>query len=1029
MHAVWGEGAQSTHSTLPNIRGGLPARAIQKRDWTVEKIGKFNNLMVSAAPVVLGFALLASPAYAQNEAATPEAQEIVVTGSRIAVPGIDSVAPVQVVSAEAIADSGVANVQDLLLKNPAFGTPALSRTNSAFVTSGVGIATVDLRDLGSDRTLVLINGRRVVAGLPGTSTVDLNTIPTQFIERVDILTGGSSSTYGSDAVAGVVNFIYKTNFEGIEANAQYGLSEKGDDLSKQINATFGANIADGRGNIMAHFGYTEQGGVYSRKRKNTFYDDSDLFALTGDPADFGVVEQPFYSSFAPQGSFGSGGRTFTYDPSGNLRPCFSSNGGVAPATCGAFAGTQIGPDGFNRQYYRTIAVPVKRKLFAARGHYDITDNVTAFFEGTYAGTSASREIEPFALSSEDIFPASGGLWTIEDANGVLNPLVPGAIAAAATDLDGDGRRDITFARRLNELGTRSSRTERDYYRAVIGLEGRVFSDKFKWDISYNFGETKETQSSNGQVNVLNFANALNAIVDVDDVNNNGSITDLVCASPDARAQGCAPISLFGAGSISADAAKYVAAPGSYYTKVTQQVVSGNLSGSPLDLPAGPLGVAVGFEYRHEASREEFDALTNAGLNAGNAIPNTYGSFDVREAYGEINVPIISEKPFFHLLSVRAAGRVSDYSTVGTVYSYNGGVEWAPVPDLRFRGTYARSVRAPNISELFTAPSQTFPTGLVDPCIGVTANDTSKLGVNCLAFAGVSANIAANNGAFAVTQSDRQGISGYDSGNPNLSEEKSDSFTVGAVLNPRGINALRNLSLSVDYFNIKIKGAINAAPRQFILNQCFNEGVDEFCDLIIRRPTATANNSAGSLEFVDAKLFNSGGIKTEGIDAVLNYTTNLDSVNLPGALNARIAYTHYFKGYETPLPGAPKDPYVGEIGTSQDRVNGSLSYKGERFGINFTGTYISSAKLDDRFLIAYDLEPGALGVKDRFYLDTQATFTANDHFEFYLGVDNLLNTTAPRILSNIPGNTTGTDTAADVYDAIGRRFYSGVRMRF
>jgi len=983
-----------------------------------------------ASTLLLGMAAYGAPAFAQAETEAPAAeatQDIVVTGSRIASPTLTSASPLQVVDAAAIDEAGAVNIQDLLLENPAFGTPGLSRTNSAFLTSGVGIATVDLRNLGSDRTLVLINSRRVVAGLPGTATVDLNTIPQQFLERVDVLTGGASSLYGSDAVAGVVNFIYKRNFEGVEANAQYGISEHGDDASKQANVTVGGNFADNRGNVIAHVGYTQQNGLLSRERKNTRLDDSDLFALTGDPADFGTVYEPFLSSFAPQGSFRAGGRTFTYDASGALRPCFSTNGGIAPATCGAFAGQQIGPDGFNRQEYRTIAVPVERYLFAARAHYDLTDSITAIAEGTYASTSSSREIEPFALGSDDIFPASGGAWNIEGPGG-LNPLVPAAIAAAATDTNGDGFRDISFARRLSEFGTRNSRTDRDYFRFVVGLEGKLFNDNWNWDLSYNWGQTKEAQTSNGQVNVLNVANALNAIVDVNDANNNGSTTDIVCASPDARAQGCVPLNLFGRNSASPAAIAYVAAPGSYATKVTQQVVTANISGGLIELPAGDLSVAVGGEYRKETSREEFDALTNAGLNAGNAIPNTYGEFDVKEAYGEVVVPILADTRFFDTLELRGAGRVSDYSTVGTVYSYNYGLTWAPVQDIRFRAVKARSVRAPNISELFTAPSQTYPSGLVDPCIGVTAGDTSPLGVNCRAFAGVDANIAAN-GAFAVSQADRQGISGYNSGNPNLDAEKSDSYTIGVVINPRSIPALRNFGLSVDYFNIEIKDAITSPPRQFILDQCFNQGVQAFCDAIERRAVATANNSAGSLEFVDAALINSGGIKTEGVDAVLTYRQNLSDWGLAGNLNARVAYTHYLKGYVIPLDGAERDNYNGEIGASKDRFTASLNYGLGDFGVTFTGTYLSAAKLDDQFLASYDLEPGALGVKSRFYLDTQVRFTPGENYEFYVGADNLLNTKAPNLLSNTPDNVTGTDTAADVYDAIGRRFYAGVRLKF
>lgn len=971
-----------------------------------------------ASTLLLGAATFAAPALAQTspDTAAAEANEeaIVVTGSRIANAEIDAVSPVQVIGKEAIANSGVTNIQDLLLENPVFGTPALSRSNSAFLTSGTGAATVDLRDLGSDRTLVLIDGRRVVAGIPGTSTVDLNVIPTQFVERVDILTGGASSLYGSDAVAGVVNFVYRKNFEGLEAEGQYGITEKGDDANYRVGLTYGGNFADDRGNIMVHMGYSKQEGLLSRDRKDTYHDNADLFAyVTGNPADFGTAITPYYSSFAPQGSFVAGGKRFTFDANNNLKEGFD-----------------IDADGFNRQYYRTLAVPVERYLFASRGHYELNDNISFYAEGTYANTKSSREIEPFALGSDDIFQASGGLVPIETmVNGVavLNPYVPAAIAAAAIDQDGDGLRDFTFSKRLADMGTRNGSTSRDFYRFVAGFEGNVFND-FKWDVSYVYGRTNESQRSNGQPNVLNFANALSAITDVDDLNNNGLTTDVVCASAEARAQGCVPINIFGFNSISPEAAKYVAAEQSYNTSITQQVVSANLSGSLFELPAGPLGVALGAEYRKESSSENWDALTNAGLNAGNALPDTDGSFNVKEVYGELNVPLLADTPFFHRLSARAAGRISDYSTVGTVYTYNLGAEWAPIPDIKFRGGYARSVRAPNVGELFSGPSQTYPSGLIDPCTDIGATGGGVLGDNCRADAGVLANIGAN-GAFTLTQPDRQGISGFNSGNPNLREETSDSYTVGVAINPRSIDALRNLTLTVDYYNIGIKGAIVAPPRQFILDQCYREGVQSFCDLIDRRQTATANNSAGSLEYIDAPLFNGGKLKVEGIDVAVAYHTPFDLLGAGGRLSGRLSYTRVLDGYVVSVPGGVKDVFAGEIGNAKDRVTGSLTYGNDKLSWNFTGTFIGKSYEDDQLLHAYDLEKHDISVGSEFYLDSQARVMPNDTVELFLGVDNLLNNKAPRILSGTSFNTTGTNTAADVYDIFGRRFYAGAKFKF
>ncbi|BBC74178.1 TonB-dependent receptor [Altererythrobacter sp. B11] len=997
------------------------------------------------AIALLGAGAFAAPAYAQDvpcDPATeadcpPTGEAIIVTGSRIASPTVESAAPLQIIDSGQIENAGVTNIQELLLENPVFGTPALSRTNSAFLTSGTGVATVDLRDLGSDRTLVLINGRRVVASVANSSIVDLNVIPTQFIDRVDVLTGGASSLYGSDAVAGVVNFVYKKDFEGIEANAQYGITEEGDDERYQANVTAGTNFSDDRGNIMVHFGYSKEKGVLSRQRSNTYTDDTSLMALTGDPADWGVSEAPFYSSFAPGGTFFSGDYAFTYGPDGALQPCTATNG----TSCTSDLGTGSGPTGFNRQYYRTIAVPVERYLFAASGDYELTNNLNFFFEGTYNRTSSSRIIEPFALASDGstgIYPSSGVMpienYATGDFNddGILerqlfvNPVVPGAIAAQATDTDGDGLRDIGFSRRLVEFGPRSGSTDRDFYRFVVGFDGTLLEDRFRWDVSYNFGQVKENQVSNGQVNVVNFRDALAVRQDVLDENGNGSTDDSICINAEARANGCVPINIFGAGNISQAAIDYITAQGTYQTSIKQQVLQGNISGALFDLPAGPLGLALGVEYRSEDSYSDNDALTNAGLNAGNKLPDTAGSFDVLEGYAEVKVPILADMSFFELLEVGGAVRVADYSTVGTVTSWNVTGTWMPVSDLRIRGTYARSVRAPNIGELYAGLSQTFPSGLTDPCEGIGATGGGALGDNCRAAPGVAANIAAN-GEFTLSQSDIQGISGFNGGNPNLNEETATSWTVGAVINPRSLG-LGNATLTVDYFNYKIDDVIASFGRQFSLAQCYGEGNSTFCDLITRRPSATATNSSGSIEFINALSVNAAVLKTQGLDVVGTYSTSVGMMS-GDRLALRGSYTHLFEYDYFQLEGAPADPQDGEIGTAADRFTANAAYSTDNFKVSFTGTFIGKSYEDDQFCIAYDLDPKCVSVPAQFYLDMQSSVYVNRAVEVYFGIDNLLDNSAPNILSNTTFNTTGTDTAADVYDPFGRRFYTGVRLKF
>jgi outer membrane receptor protein involved in Fe transport len=934
-------------------------------------------------------------------------QRVEVTGSRIASPNAESPSPLQVLSAADIAASGATNLQQVLLENPTMGSPAISRTNSAFQTASVGVATVDLRNLGTSRTLVLVNGRRFVSGIPGESAVDLNSIPTDFIERVELLTGGASAAYGSDAVAGVVNIITKRNFNGIMLDAQAGQSYKQDDQKRKFSATFGTSNDDGF--LMGHLGYSRQGQVWSKDRDISAVDQfSKMAGSTGDPADAFVAIRPFYSGFAPQGRFFYTPKaSYTYDKSGNPIP-FSTNGSdTVPAS------------GFNRSQYRSIAVPVERYLFAANGELKINEKTRAFMEGTYASSHVSTTIEPYPLGAEDLFPASGGQVPAGSfVNGVLvkNPLVPQYLYDRITDNDGDGIPDYYFTRRMAEVGGRGSTADRDTFRFVTGIKGEFDAWKtWNYEVYGAYGQTKEAQQSTGQVNVLNFANALQAVPGPNGVPQ--------CVSADARAQGCVPINVFGFNTISPEALKYVTAPGSLLTRTTQKLVGGQINGEVWDLPAGPLGVAAGFEWRKEFSSAVPDALTQAGLNAGNATPPTSGEFSVKEVFLETRVPVLKDVPFAKSLSFLGAFRHGDYSSVGSTNSWNAGFEWAVVDDVKFRGTRSLSTRAPNINELYQAPSQDFPSGLNDPCLGVTATSSGAYDALCRAAPGVMANINAN-GKFSLTQSDIQGVSGYNRGNPNLKAEKGRSTTVGVVWTPRSIAPLKRFTFTADYFNIKIADAILGTPRQYALESCYNGTNPAMCSFITRRPAAVGANSAGSLDLVDTAVSNTGGFTTEGVDLTAAWNDRVG----PGRLSTKLAYTYVKKGYVVPLPGADADPFAGEIGAPKNKALFDIGYKWNQFSLSATMTYIGRSALDDQFLAGFDLTPGSLKVGSRTYTDLQASYQLMKSTELYFGLNNAFNTRPAPIISGLPGDSTGTETAAGTYDPIGRRWYAGLRVK-
>jgi outer membrane receptor protein involved in Fe transport len=948
-------------------------------------------------------------AQAQEAQATPDAITTVqVTGSRIRSPNADSPSPLQILSSADIAASGATNLQELLQKNPTLGTPTLSRTNSNFLTSGGGVATVNLRNLDDSRTLVLVNGRRFVSGVPGDTAVDLNTIPTDFIERVELLTGGASATYGSDAVAGVVNIILKKNFNGFLFDGSIGHSDKGDDFKKKLALTWGTTSADGNSNVMGHFGYTKQGAVFSRDREISAVDQNSLMISTGDPKDAFTPRRPFYSSFAPQGRFFTDTGTFTYDRAGNVIP-WNTNGSATQAATG-----------FNRSELRTIAVPTERYLFATNGNYAFNENHSAFFEGTYASTKVSTNIEPFPLGAESIYPASGGQVPAEFmVNGVptRNPIVPQYLYDRISDTDGDGLRDYYFTRRMSEVGARHSDVDRDTFRLATGLKGSFMNWNYEAYVSY--GKTKESQVSTGQVNVLNFRSALEAIPD----GNGGAM----CLDPNARAQGCVPINVFGFNSISPAALAYVTAPGSLATAVTQKLAGVSINGEAFELPAGKIGVAAGYEYRKEESSSIADPLTQAGLNAGNAIPPTFGKYNVKEFFVEARVPVLKDQPFAKQLNFLGAYRRGDYSTVGNTNSWNAGFEWAPISDVKFRGTRALSTRAPNINELFSPPSQDFPTGLTDPCLGVTATSTGASSAACRADPGVAANIA-KNGVFTQTQSDLQGISGYNRGNANLSAEKGHSTTVGLVVTPRSIPVLNKFTFTVDWFKINIEDAIVSTPRQYALDQCYGGGNTSFCQFITRWPAGSVAFSPGSIHFSDTAVSNSGGKGTTGVDLTASWADRVG----PGRLSGHVAYTHLRTLYDQPLPGAEKDENAGEIsslGTTAPKNKAviNLAYKVGPFGISSTTTYNGKVALDDQFLKQFDLAAGSVGVGSRTYQDFQFTYSLKKAVELYLGIDNAFNTKPPPIISGLPGNVTGTETEASTYDPIGRRYYVGVRV--
>lgn len=975
---------------------------------------KIQKAALCSATSLSAFALLcASGAYAQETEGAPAglaepepAEVIIVTGSRIARPELAAPTPISVVDAAAIERAGQTNISETLRRQPIFST-GVSGGNTNFSVSGNGLNLLDLRGLGTDRTLVLINGKRVVGGSGGSAAVDINMIPTDLVERVETITGGSSALYGSEAMAGVVNFILKDRFTGLELRAQNGISSRGDSNKYRLSATVGTDFAGGAGNVWVNGVYDVDEGLLSRNRS---FSANDFFGR---------------SSFAPQGAFNLNGTTFdetgfsptlgaiygndyTFDANGNLQQGFVQN-----------------EDGFNRNAFRRLTVPLKRYLFSGGLTYDISDSVTFYANAQYGRTKSSALLEPYPMAGGD--PDIDGAGSIDIVGGLAidNPFIPAPIAAeiAARNADDEATNDVSFIafrRRLGDVFDRSNRNTRDFYRAVAGFKGDVGSN-WSYDVSYVYGQTRERTTSE-TVATDRITNALDAVL------LDGQI---VCRSASARAEGCVPLNIFGANTADPDAVAYVRNGGNLVselrTKIQQHVFSGTMSGTLFQLPGGDVSAAFGAEYRQEKSVDDWDANTNIGNTLGNFLTDTRGKYNVKSVFAEVEAPLLSDQPFAHYLGVRGAARYDDYSSIGSVFSWQAGADWAPTRDIRLRALYSSASRAPNIAELYSAQSETFPGTLtLDPCNGVTATSSREFDAACRSIPGIASYLAANpGGTFQYSSPQIQSINGFDGGNPDLEEETAKTWTVGAVVTPR---FAPGLSLTVDWYRIKVDGAINPAPREDSVKDCLLDADSPSCALVTRLPS-------GYLTRVDAINVNTGGFLTSGIDVSLAYRRDLGGF---GSLGVQGTWTHLLEHKRKP---SDISSYIDEKGQLQD-ANGERLGSGFRdrfavttifsrddFSLSWTARYFSSIR--DTLDPATAPDPVFNNVSSKFYNDFQARFTIDEdrRLEMYVGVDNAFDVKPPILPNGLTASgQIGTETAQE-YDVFGRYFYAGARVNF
>ena len=950
----------------------------------------------SVATAVLGAVYLNSSAVLAQGQQDESGETIVVTGSRIARPDLGSSSPLVVVGQEEFSLSGAINVESVLNVLPQVIPGETSFSNNP----GEGVATIDLRGLGEERTLVLVNGRRYIF-YDVAQVVDVNNIPTFLLDRVDVVTGGASAVYGSDAIAGVVNFVMRRDFEGAEIGAVYRISERGDGERIDFNIALGSNFADDRGNILAYVTY------YDRK---SIYQDARRFSRTALVDDVDEAGRPVL--VAGGTSVVPGGRVTIPD---STRPATFPAGLGAVFQRGGTYRPFISPgDQYNYAPANLLMVPQERWLIGSQAHYDITDNIRFYMEATFANNRVSGELAPTPF---------GENVALDVASPFLSPAARAAFALAdaqETGADaGDGYVNATLFRRMSEVGPRENLDERNAWRVVGGLEGDVV-EGWKYDAYYLFARTRNSQVQNGNISISRMRAALRTELDPD-------TGELRCSDATARSQGCVPINVFGEGAMTQEAVDYVSIAAANSEISQLQVVNGSVTGELFDLGAGAVALAIGAEWRSVSSRFLPDfSLASGDVSGFNAGAPTSGRYSVKELFGELRAPLLSDQSFAHRLELTAAARYSDYSldAVGGVFSWAAGGEWAPVSAVTLRGQYQRAIRAPNVEELFGGQEQGFPPAL-DPCSdALPAAQTQAVRDLCIAT-GVPADSVFTSGV----QPDSQ-IEGSFGGNPDLQEETSDTWTIGAVIQPA---FAPGLNMMIDYYNIKIDRYITdlGGGVNNILSLCYTVIQDinhPYCQAVQRNP-------GGDISIVVANRANVASLKTAGIDFQIDYGRNLNFgfFDNESRLNFYFLGTWVEKWTYTPVTDLPdKIDCVGQFGATCDdpipefRIVSRLTWSTGPLQLSLRYRWVDKLK-DDQIknagVPASELAKPTLG--DQHYFDFSAVYDATKDVQISFGVNNLFDNKPP-----LTGDSQEqANTFPGLYDVLGRDYFISATIRF
>lgn len=987
--------------------------------------------------------------------ASDEAEEMVITGSRIRTPNLQSVSPILQVDAAEFAQRGTVRTEDLLNQLPnVFAAQGANNSNEA-----TGTAQVDLRGLSPARTLVLVNGRRLAYGSPKNIPSDVNQVPAALIESVDVLTGGASATYGSDAIAGVVNFKLLQNFEGVRLTGnvsafqhnngndglrdlvssfdtrfpgQYRLADETvwNGFAQDYSAVLGTNFAEGRGNVTAYGSYRKVNPILQKD-----YD---------------------YSACA-LGTTGPGGNAFTCSGSANNAPANLTNAGRLPGLPTSFrvADGQFVPGtaSYNFAPFNYYQRPDERYMLGATAHYEFNKHLTFYAEGHFMDDRSVAQIAPgnnnggitvnatgisgincdnpflAAQQAEFLCTANGlALGSIYDADG--NYVAPQGIAQG-----------VLVARRNVEGGNRQDDIRHTTYRIVGGIRGDLVGP-FRYDLFAQYSNVSYRSRFSGDANRPRTANAFYAIRD----GRPGSSTfgQPICKinadnNPDNNDAACAPLDYFGAAASQA-AVDYIAEFKSITgdTSLTNIVLSidGNLGDYGIQSPFANTGVGIAFggEYRKNTVDYVPDEIYRA--SATPELPIS-GQTVAKEAFVELNVPLVEDRPFLQLLSIEGAYRYSDYDTGFTTNAWKLGATWAPVEDVRLRGSFQRAVRAPNVIELFSGQSlfevelTENADGSFDPCSGATPFATfeqcARTGVTSAQYGNIVDNPAGQ-------------FNSLIGGNPDLGPETADTLSFGAVLRPSFVPAL---TVSVDYFDINVKDLVGSVNPNLSLANCLSGGDPFFCNLIQRNP------GSGSLFQGEAGFFrrfnvNTGSLRTKGIDVAVDYRTSLVGVlgENAGSLAFNLQGTYLDSFRTTPLPNSPASDVYGCKGL----YGGLCGRPRPEWRHRFMTTWQSSFGLDLSLVWRHvssvansstSSQPVLAGsapliireLGARNYFDLSAAYRVRDGFVVRLGVNNLFDREPPLTSSAAIEDGGNGNTYPQFYDATGRYLFLNAAIDF